>query len=47
MYITYPQGEIDAAHMDQKLQSYLGILFHANRHILSQALENAYWVRDY
>lgn len=31
--------------MDQRLQSYLGILSHANQHKLSQALKNAYWVR--
>lgn len=32
--------------MDQMLQSYLGILSHANQHILSQAIKNAYWVRS-
>ncbi|HSW86667.1 MAG TPA: reverse transcriptase/maturase family protein [Rhabdochlamydiaceae bacterium] len=45
MYEDYLVGKIDAALMDQKLQSYLGILSHANQHALSIALKNAYWVR--
>jgi hypothetical protein len=39
-------GRIEAVAMDQQLQSYLGILSHANHHTLSQALKNAYWVRQ-
>jgi hypothetical protein len=39
-------GTKEAANMDQQLQSYLGILSHANQHTLSQALKNAYWVRQ-
>lgn len=31
--------------LDQKLQSYLGILSHADQFSLSQALKNAYWTR--
>ena len=32
--------------MDQRLQSYLGILSHANQHTIFQAIKNAYWVRS-
>jgi hypothetical protein len=28
------------------VSSYLGILSHANQHALSQAVKNAYWVRN-
>ncbi|MBS0615368.1 MAG: group II intron reverse transcriptase domain-containing protein [Verrucomicrobia bacterium] len=45
-YEQYLEGKIDANFMDQRLQSYLGILSHANQHTLSQALKNAYWVRS-
>ena len=45
-YETYLQGKMDDVSLDQRLQSYLGILSHANQHILSQALKNAYWVRN-
>ena len=45
-YEYFLNGTIDASSMDQKLQSYLGILSHANQHALSQALKNAYGVRD-
>ena len=38
--------EIDNVSLDQRLQSYLGILSHANQHTLSQAIKNAYWVRN-
>ena len=38
-------GAMDAVSMDQMLQSYLGILSHADQHTLSQAIKNAYWVR--
>ncbi len=42
----YLKGKIPAIAMDQKLQSYLGILSHANQHTLAQALKNNYWIRD-
>lgn len=45
-YNTYLEGKIDTSAMDQRLQSYLGILSHANEHMLSQALKNAYWVKS-
>ena len=32
--------------MDQRLNSYLGLLSHANQHDLSQALKNGYWTRE-
>ncbi len=44
-YENYLIGTIDATPMDRRLQSYLGILSHANQHTLSQAIKNAYWVR--
>lgn len=44
-YEKYLIGAVDAAPFDQMLQSYLGILSHANQHTLSQAIKNAYWVR--
>ncbi|NGX59059.1 MAG: Group II intron-encoded protein LtrA [Chlamydiae bacterium] len=44
-YENYLIGKIDAAPMDQRLQSYLGILSHANQHTLSMGIKNAYWVR--
>ncbi|HSX14213.1 MAG TPA: RNA-directed DNA polymerase [Chlamydiales bacterium] len=45
-YENYLIGKIDAKPMDQKLQSYLGILSHANQYTLINALKNAYWVRE-
>jgi retron-type reverse transcriptase len=45
-YIQYLQGDITAVAMDQRLQSYLGILSHANQHTISQAIKNAFWVRS-
>ena len=45
-YEIYLLGEMDAVNLDQRLQSYLGILSHANQHTLSQAVKNAYWVRN-
>jgi RNA-directed DNA polymerase len=45
-YACYLNGDIEAASIDQRLQSYLGILSHANQHKLSQAIKNAYWVRN-
>lgn len=44
-YEAYLQGKTNNVGLDQRLQSYLGILSHANQHILSQAIKNAYWVR--
>jgi hypothetical protein len=44
-YKAYLQGKMDDVNLDQKLQSYLGILSHANQHTLSQAVKNAYWIR--
>lgn len=38
-------GKITTATLDQKLQSHLGILSHADQFNLSQSLKNAYWVR--
>jgi hypothetical protein len=40
-YESYLIGKSDAAPMDQRLQSYLGMLSHANQYTLSQALKNA------
>jgi RNA-directed DNA polymerase len=45
-YTAYLQHKVDSTHMDQCLQSYLGILSHANTHRLSQNLKNAYWIRE-
>jgi RNA-directed DNA polymerase len=45
-YECFLNGTIDIVSMDQKLQSYLGILSHADQYTLSQALKNAYWVRN-
>ena len=36
----YKQGIIDSSSLNQSLQSYLGIIFHANAHKLSQELKN-------
>ena len=44
-YENYLIGKIDAAPMDQKLQSYLGMLSHADQHMLSVGIKNAYWIR--
>ncbi len=45
-YTAYLQHKIEPTHMDQCLQSYLGILAHANTHKLAQSLKNAYWIRE-
>jgi retron-type reverse transcriptase len=45
-YETYLKGEMDDVSLDQRLQSYLGILSHANQHALSQAMKNSFWVRS-
>ena len=44
-YENYLIGKTDAAPLDQKLQSYLGMLSHANQYTLSVGLKNAYSVR--
>lgn len=44
--VDFLNGKIDAASFDQKLQSYLGILSHADQFQLSQSLKNAYWNRQ-
>jgi retron-type reverse transcriptase len=44
-YEEYLNGKMEVSSMDQKVQSYLGVLSHANQHKLSQAIKNAYWVR--
>lgn len=45
-YESYLVGSLDWATVDQQLQSYLGILSHANENTLATALKNAFWVRD-
>ncbi|MBA3603455.1 MAG: hypothetical protein H0W50_07395 [Parachlamydiaceae bacterium] len=45
VYENYLQGKMESVELDQRLQSYLGILSHANEYKLSQAIKNAYWVR--
>jgi hypothetical protein len=42
----YLKGNADPVQMDQRIQSYLGILYHANQYTLSQAIKNAYWIRE-
>lgn len=44
-YESYLTGKIDATPMDQRLQSYLGVLSHANQYTLSLGIKNAYWIR--
>lgn len=44
-YADYLSQRIDRAEMDQSLQSYLGMLSHANAYRLAEGLKNAYWVR--
>ena len=45
-YESYLIGQFDAHPMDQKLQSYLGMLSHADQHALSIGIKNAYWMRN-
>jgi RNA-directed DNA polymerase len=45
-YEAYLKQQVDSTHMDQCLQSYLGILSHANTYSLSQSLKNTYWSRE-
>lgn len=42
---SYLKGNISTQTMDQKLQSYLGLISHVNQHDLSQTLKNKYWTR--
>jgi ribosomal protein S3AE len=44
-YENYLNWKINPSSLDQKLQSYLGILSHANQYDLSVALKNSYWIR--
>ena len=44
-YVDYLRERIGQGQMDQSLQSYLGILAHANTYRLAQSLKNAYWLR--
>ena len=39
-------SSISPESMDQRLNSYLGLLSHAHQHNLSQALKNGYWTRE-
>lgn len=43
---SFLKGRIEANAVDQQLQSYLGILSHANQYNLSQAMKNAYGLRQ-
>jgi hypothetical protein len=45
-YEMFLSDHMDVITLDQRLQSYLGILSHANQHLLSLALKNSYWVRN-
>lgn len=45
-YEGYMESKMNNITMDQKLQSYLGMLSHADQYAFSQALKNAYWVRE-
>jgi len=39
----HKQGKISAENLNQSLQSYLGVLSHANSHKLQEHLKNQYW----
>ena len=45
-HYKYLNCKIESSHMEQCLQSYLGMLSHANHYDLAQALKNAYWIRE-
>lgn len=45
-YENYLIGKLDVAALDQRLQSYLGILSHANQYTIIEGLKNAYWIRS-
>ena len=42
----YQRGELDEARMHATLQSYLGVLSHADAHRLSELLKNKYWMLE-
>ena len=44
-HADYLDGKMTDTSLDQRVQSYLGILSHANQHTLSQAIKNAYGLR--
>ncbi len=44
-YVEYLSGKLEAEGMNQSLQSYLGLLSHANQFNLSRVLMNAYGIR--
>jgi RNA-directed DNA polymerase len=44
-YENFLIGKTDAVYLDQRLQSYLGLLIHANQYNLSVAMKNAYFAR--
>jgi len=41
----FQRGKLSSTALDQKVQSYLGLLSHANAFHFSQIIKNAYWVR--
>jgi len=45
-YEDFMVGDIDEVSFDQRLQSYLGMLRHANQRFLGKSLKNTYWCRD-
>ncbi len=40
---SYHQGKVNEYSLEQSLQSYLGVLSHANTHKLGEELKNQYW----
>lgn len=45
-YKNFIEEKIDEVSFDQKLQSYLGMLRHANQSFLDHTLKNMYWCRN-
>jgi len=41
----FHKGKLSQSELDQKVQSYLGLLSHANEFDFSQVIKNKYWVR--
>ena len=41
----FHKGKLSQTQLDQKIQSYLGLLSHANEFYFSQIIKNKYWVR--
>lgn len=41
----FHEGKLTSTQLDQKLQSYLGVLSHGDEFLFSQTIKNAYWVR--